>query len=65
MIHLRNILFALSLLLMISCEDVKEYPWNDAWNQTEQESPEDSGNEDDPENPENPENPETPETLEI
>lgn len=46
---------------MISCEDVKEYPWNDAWNQTEQESPEDSGNEDDPENPENPTDPENPE----
>jgi hypothetical protein len=76
MIHLRNILFALSLLFMISCEDVKEYPWNDGWNQTEQELPEDSESEEDsegtedsdgtgdtdkPENPENPSDPENPE----
>ena len=72
---LRNILFILSLTLFICCEDVKEYPWNDAWNeseQTEPEKPEDSestddkeetedpGNSDDPENPENPDDPENP-----
>lgn len=60
---------------MISCEDVKEYPWNDGWNQTEQESPEDSESEGDsegtedsegtgdaetPEDPENPADPENP-----
>lgn len=79
MIYLRNILLTFSLICLISCEDVKEYPWNDGWNQTEQESPEDSENEEDsdetedsdgtgdaekPENPADPENPEDPTTPE-
>jgi uncharacterized lipoprotein YddW (UPF0748 family) len=32
---LRNIFFILSLLVFMSCEDAKEYPWNDAWNEPE------------------------------
>ena len=70
---LRNILFILSLTLFICCEDVKEYPWNDAWNeseQTEPEKPEDSENSEntddkedteDPGNSDDPENPVDPE----
>ena len=61
---LRNILFILSLTLFICCEDVKEYPWNDAWNDkehTEPEEPETPEEPQDPETPEEPENPETPE----
>ena len=32
---LRNIFFILSLLVFMSCDDAKEYPWNDAWNEPE------------------------------
>lgn len=32
----RTILIAFALLTFISCEDIKEYPWNDAWGDTEQ-----------------------------
>lgn len=55
---IRNILFVISLISLLSCEEVKEYPWNDNWNETEQgpeENPEPENPE--PENPE-PENPE-------
>ena len=55
---IRNILFVIGLAFLISCEEVKEYPWNDNWNNTEQgpeENPEPENPE--PENPE-PENPE-------
>ena len=33
---IRNILFVIGLAFLISCEEVKEYPWNDNWNNTEQ-----------------------------
>ena len=46
-----SILLTLALLFCFSCDDVKDYPWNDAWN--EQEAPEQ-------EKPEQPEEPETP-----
>ena len=65
-----NILLSLALLFCLSCEDVKEYPWNDAWNQTEQdaqdqqdpENPEEPAEPEDPDNPETPEDPADPET---
>lgn len=68
---IRNIFFILSLVLFISCEEIKEYPWNDNWNQTEQEQesekPEentgDSENTD--EKPEDSETPETPVTPDV
>lgn len=74
---MRNMIdFLLAVLLLCpfySCDDVKEYPWNDAWDQTEQETPEDSENTDSPEDPsdqetpgnsEEPETPQEPETPE-
>jgi hypothetical protein len=61
---LRNILFILSLTLFVCCEDVKEYPWNDAWNDSEQTGPESPDEPEEPENPETPEEPENPETPE-
>ena len=48
-----NILLTLSLLFCLSCGETKEYPWNDAWNETEQEAPE------------TPENPETPDITSL
>ena len=66
---LRTIIIALSFLFFTSCEEVKEYPWNDAWNDTEQtdqekpedsensENPEDSGDQENPGDAEDPENP--------
>ena len=59
---MRNILLAMSLFCFICCDEVKEYPWNDAWNDQEQTEPETPV---DPENPENPENPSGPETPEY
>ena len=66
MIH---ILLALLLIFpTASCDAVKEYPWNDAWNETETpqepESPENSETPEDPEGSETPENPEGSETPE-
>jgi LysM repeat protein len=73
-----DILLAVLLLCpFYSCDDVKEYPWNDAWDQTEQETPEDSENTDsteepsdpetpgDSEDPETPQEPETPEEPDV
>ena len=60
-----NILLTLALLACLACDDVKEYPWNDAWNGTEQEAPEDSEGTDDTQTPEDSENPETPEDPET
>lgn len=57
-----NILLTLALLLCCSCDDVKEYPWNDAWNETEQEAPEDSETPGDSENPDDSQSPDDPET---
>ena len=56
---LRNILFVLSLVCMISCDEVKEYPWNDNWNQVEPE-PEEPGEPEEPEVPDDPVDPEYP-----
>ena len=61
----RIILLAISFLFLTSCDEVKEYPWNDAWNdseQTDQETPEDSENTEKPEDPETPGDSEDPET---
>ena len=68
-----QILLALLLIFPVaSCNEVKEYPWNDAWNETEtpqdQESPEDSVTPENPEDeqtPEEPSDPETPSGSEI
>ena len=62
-----NIVLALLLIFpAVSCDEVKEYPWNDAWNETEtpqdQETPEDTES---PEEPEAPEQPETPADPEV
>ena len=57
-----NILLALTLLFCCSCDDTKEYPWNDDWNQTEQETP-DQQEPDTPTDPETPEDPEDPGTT--
>lgn len=54
-----NILLTLVLLFSTSCEETKEYPWNDSWDQTEQETP------DQPEEPDAPEDPETPVDPEV
>lgn len=55
---MRNMIDILLAVLLLcpfySCDDVKEYPWNDAWDQTEQETPVE------PEEPETPVEPETP-----
>ena len=70
-----NIVLALLLIFpAVSCDEVKEYPWNDAWNETEtpqdQESPEDSETPENPEDsetseePSEPSDPETPENPE-
>lgn len=60
-----NILVILSLLFCSACDDVKVYPWNDAWNETEtpqdQESPEESETPDGPEGEQTPEEPSEPE----
>lgn len=60
-----NILVILSLLFCSACDDVKVYPWNDAWNETEtpqdQESPEESETPDGPEDEQTPEEPSEPE----
>lgn len=53
---LRNLLFVLSLICIISCDEVKEYPWNPEWDKYEPETPEE------PEAPEEPETPEEPES---
>lgn len=57
-----NILLTLALLTCLACDDVKEYPWNDSWNGTEQEAPEDS---EDTQTPEDSETPETPSDPEV
>ena len=59
-----NIILALLLVLPVaSCEEVKEYPWNDAWNETENsQDQEDSEKPDTPDTPEIPGDPEEPET---
>ena len=57
---LRTIIFSLSFLFFTSCEEVKEYPWNDAWNEIEQETPGDTENSGDSETPGDSEIPETP-----
>lgn len=72
---MRNMIDILLAVLLLcpfySCDDVKEYPWNDAWDQTEQETPEDSENTDsteepsDPETPVDSEEPETPQEPET
>ena len=61
---IRNIFFVLSLLCMISCEEVKDYPWNLDWNQSESETPEEPEQPEEPETPGQPEQPETPEEPE-
>lgn len=61
---LRNILMALSIFCLISCDGVKEYPWNDAWNDAEQTEPETPDEPETPENPDQPETPQDPETPE-
>jgi len=62
---IRNIFFVLSLLCMISCEEVKDYPWNSDWNQSESETPEEPEQPEEPETPEQPEQPEEPEQPET
>ena len=68
-----NIVLALLLIFpAVSCDEVKEYPWNDAWNETEtpqdQETPEDTESPEEPvapdqaESPADPEVPQDPET---
>ena len=64
MMFIRNVFFVLSLLCMISCEEVKDYPWNPDWNQSESETPEEPEQPEEPETPEQPEQPETPEEPE-
>lgn len=64
MMFIRNIFFVLSLLCMISCEEVKDYPWNPDWNQSESETPEEPEQPEEPEKPDQPEQPETPEEPE-
>ena len=55
-----NIVLALLLIFpAVSCDEVKEYPWNDAWNETE--TPQDQETPEDTESPENPEDEQTPE----
>ena len=61
-----NIVLALLLIFpAVSCDEVKEYPWNDAWNETEtpqdQETPEDTESPEEPEAPDQPESPADPE----
>lgn len=57
---LKTILLAFTLFCFISCDDAKEYPWNDAWNDKEQTEPETPDTPQDPETPENPDDPDTP-----
>lgn len=64
MMFIRNIFFVLSLLCMISCKEVKDYPWNPDWNQSESETPEEPEQPEEPEKPDQPEQPETPEEPE-
>ena len=60
---LRNIFFVLALLALVSCDKVKKYPWNDAWNNVETPvDPESPDKPTDPETPTDPENPTDPET---
>ena len=53
---LKTILLAVTLFCFISCDEVREYPWNDAWNDKEHTEPEE------PETPDVPEEPTEPET---
>ena len=55
---LRNLLFVLSLICIISCDEVKEYPWNPEWDKYEPETPEEPEAPEEPETPEEPESPE-------
>ena len=52
---LRNIIFALSLLCLISCDEVKEPLWNPDWGEIK----EPDTKPDQPDTPDNPENPGT------
>ena len=58
---LRTILSILAFMVFISCDEVKEYPWNPDWNQPEQETPETPDTPDEPDEPDGPEKPEDPE----
>ena len=57
MTMLRTIILAILFLFFTSCEEVKEYPWNDAWNDTEQTDQENPGNSSESEEPGDTENP--------
>lgn len=64
--NMLNILTAFLLVCPVfSCDDTKEYPWNDAWNNVEQpEQPETPENPQEPQQPEQPVEPEQPENPE-